>query len=90
MGTYFSRSGEKQEANLVYHVNGRIQNSIHYPHDLNFVADPKFTNQKVNKNIPDHDLLVGGFPCQDYSVAGVNTKGLEGKKVYYGGIFIKY
>jgi DNA (cytosine-5)-methyltransferase 1 len=19
--------------------------------------------------IPDHDLLVGGFPCQDYSVA---------------------
>ena len=20
-------------------------------------------------DIPDHDLLVGGFPCQDYSVA---------------------
>jgi DNA (cytosine-5)-methyltransferase 1 len=25
-------------------------------------------------------MLVGGFPCQDYSVAGVNTKGIEGKK----------
>jgi len=32
--------------------------------------------------IPDHDLLVGGFPCQDYSVASTlkNSKGLQGKK----------
>jgi DNA (cytosine-5)-methyltransferase 1 len=32
--------------------------------------------------IPDHDLLVGGFPCQDYSVATTskNAKGLIGKK----------
>lgn len=32
--------------------------------------------------IPDHDLLVGGFPCQDYSVATTlkNSKGLNGKK----------
>ena len=34
------------------------------------------------KAIPDHDLLVGGFPCQDYSVASTlkNSKGLQGKK----------
>ena len=32
--------------------------------------------------IPDFDLLVGGFPCQDYSVARTlnQAKGLEGKK----------
>ncbi len=32
--------------------------------------------------IPDHDLLVGGFPCQDYSVARTLSKadGLKGKK----------
>ncbi|MBK8500272.1 MAG: DNA (cytosine-5-)-methyltransferase [Flavobacteriales bacterium] len=32
--------------------------------------------------IPDHDLVVGGFPCQDYSVASTlrNSKGLVGKK----------
>lgn len=37
----------------------------------------------VDKNdIPDHTLLVGGFPCQDYSVAHTlsSSKGIEGKK----------
>ena len=34
------------------------------------------------EDIPDHDLLVGGFPCQDYSVAATLSKsgGIEGKK----------
>jgi len=34
------------------------------------------------KSIPDHNLLVGGFPCQDYSVAHTlaSSKGIEGKK----------
>lgn len=38
---------------------------------------------KISTNeIPDHDVLVGGFPCQDYSVARVlsHSKGLEGTK----------
>ncbi|MGE9927466.1 DNA (cytosine-5-)-methyltransferase [Megasphaera sp.] len=32
--------------------------------------------------IPDHTLLVGGFPCQDYSVAHTlaSSQGIEGKK----------
>ena len=32
--------------------------------------------------IPDHELLVGGFPCQDYSVAAslATSKGIQGKK----------
>lgn len=38
---------------------------------------------KVNsKDIPNHALLCGGFPCQDYSVARSlsKEKGIEGKK----------
>ena len=33
-------------------------------------------------SIPDHSLLVGGFPCQDYSVAHPlsSSQGIEGKK----------
>ena len=44
------------------------------------------TNTDINavdkSTIPDHNLLVGGFPCQDYSVASslATSKGLEGKK----------
>ena len=43
-------------------------------------------NQDISKvvksGIPDHTLLVGGFPCQDYSVAHSLSKemGIEGKK----------
>ena len=47
-------------------------------------------NDTTNENIedvdkstlPDFSLLVGGFPCQDYSVASslATSKGLEGKK----------
>lgn len=33
------------------------------------------------KDIPDHDVLAAGFPCQDYSVAkGSRGKGIKGKK----------
>ena len=38
---------------------------------------------EVNKTkIPNHNLLVGGFPCQDYSVAHglANEQGIQGKK----------
>lgn len=44
------------------------------------------TNKDINavdkEKVPDHNLLVGGFPCQDYSVASslATSKGLEGKK----------
>lgn len=39
-------------------------------------------NAISKKEIPDHSLLVAGFPCQDYSVARTksNEKGIEGKK----------
>lgn len=50
-------------------------------------TDGNFTTgidiNKVNKDkIPDHTLLVGGFPCQDYSVAHPlnSAEGIEGKK----------
>ena len=60
-----------QHAAMVYEKNfgpGSVVNE-----DINLVK---------TKSIPDHDMLVGGFPCQDYSVATTlsNSKGIEGKK----------
>ena len=39
-------------------------------------------SQIDKKTIPDHNLLVGGFPCQDYSVARTlsGNTGIQGKK----------
>ncbi|MBV4446408.1 DNA (cytosine-5-)-methyltransferase [Clostridium tyrobutyricum] len=43
-----------------------------------------FSNMDINQVpadcIPNHSVLVGGFPCQDYSVASTGARGIEGKK----------
>ena len=64
-------STQHQDASLVYQA--RFGRKGHCNKDINAVP----TNE-----IPDHDLLVGGFPCQDYSVAATLSRsgGIEGKK----------
>jgi DNA (cytosine-5)-methyltransferase 1 len=48
--------------------------------DINVVLEQIESGER--EAIPDHDLLVGGFPCQDYSVAKTlnQAKGIQGKK----------
>ncbi|MBQ6764584.1 MAG: DNA (cytosine-5-)-methyltransferase [Paludibacteraceae bacterium] len=64
-------STQHQDASIVYRA--RFGKEGHSNQDINLVK---------TKDIPDHDLLVGGFPCQDYSVASTLSKsgGIEGKK----------
>lgn len=47
--------------------------------DINIVLDEY---EAGKRDIPDFDMLVGGFPCQDYSVAKPLSRagGIEGKK----------
>lgn len=44
----------------------------------------KFSNCDIStvptSEMPDCTVLVGGFPCQDYSVASTGAKGIQGKK----------
>ena len=64
-------STKRQHANEVY--ENRWPDAGHCGDDIGTVA---------TKDIPDHDMLVGGFHVQDYSVATTlkNSKGLKGKK----------
>lgn len=51
--------------------------------DINGKDTTNIDIARVDKEtIPDHNLLVGGFPCQDYSVARSlnNERGINGKK----------
>ena len=62
-----------QHASMIYKERFKTLKEEHSDQDI-------FTIE--TKDIPNHDLLVGGFPCQDYSVATTlkNSKGLIGKK----------
>ena len=64
-------STQHQDASMVY--KARFGTKGHSNKDINLVP---------TSEIPDHDLLVGGFPCQDYSVAATLSRsgGIEGKK----------
>jgi len=61
----------KQHASDTY--SERFKTGKHINEDISTV---------LTKDIEDHDLLVGGFPCQDYSVARTlsHASGILGKK----------
>ncbi|MEJ5053881.1 DNA cytosine methyltransferase [Sphingobacterium sp. MYb382] len=67
-------STKSQPASEIYRL--RFPETNHANEDIAAVIEDKF------EEIPNHDLLVGGFPCQDYSVASTLNRsgGIEGKK----------
>lgn len=70
-------STKRQDASDIY--VSHFQDGEHVCQDINEVLTSLDSEEM---SIPSHELLVGGFPCQDYSVARVlnQAAGLVGKK----------
>ena len=52
--------------------------------DITLSNNPGITEieayKHIDENIPDHDVLLAGFPCQPFSLAGVSKKNSLGRK----------
>src|SRR6185295_7932513 len=59
-----------ENANRTYKAN--------FPSDEHDIAGD-ITKVDAGRDIPDHDVLLAGFPCQPFSIAGVSKKNALGR-----------
>lgn len=61
-----------------HHVFNEDIREVTLSADLNISEQEAYAH--IDKVVPDHDVLLAGFPCQPFSIAGVSKKNSLGRK----------
>lgn len=63
--------------NEQYHSFNEDIRDVTLSHKVDISEDEAYRH--INRTIPDHDVLLAGFPCQPFSIAGVSKKNALGR-----------
>ncbi len=68
-------------------VESYKKNIIHYmPHEIILGDICEYLNcseEEINKKVPDADIIIGGFPCQGFSIANIDRNMNDSRNYLY-------
>lgn len=77
----FEQAAKEAGIDLRCVFSSEIDNFACITYRENFGDDPCSDIRAINsQDVPDHDILLAGFPCQPFSIAGVSKKRSLGEK----------
>ncbi|HHF6577542.1 TPA: DNA cytosine methyltransferase [Haemophilus influenzae] len=85
---YLGHEYKKLPFKIVYAVDNDIYATTIYNDNFEHKAETKDVRDIVPSEIPDHDILLGGFPCQSFSIVAQNPPRL-GYKDEKGKLFFE-
>ncbi len=69
---YLGKTYKKNPFNIVYAVDNDPYSAAIYNNNFNHKCFVKDIKNVISEEVPDHDLLIGGFPCKSFSIVAQN------------------